>query len=284
MLFSERMRFTPPREALQLDSMDDALRNGLWNVLWDYCWAKAADTDEFDGSMWVARHSRPLFKQLWGEFLKRRIDELDYRWPFAFGSVKKEFFASDWFRVYDFLEFVVDNDSQLDRDAFMAACNCVLEREMSAYRFVGGELTPITSEEEITEIEEALEAPAPYDRVRSHIAQALALMSDREAPDYSNSIKESISAVEALCQIIVGDSKATLGDALKKLEDEYPLHGALKSAFSNLYGYTNDAHGIRHARGLDDSHDLQFEDAKFMLAACSAFVNYVIAKEAREGS
>ncbi len=42
----------------------------------------------------------------------------------------------------------------------MEICNNVLERELSAYRFVGGRITEVSSKVEISEIEEALE-PAP---------------------------------------------------------------------------------------------------------------------------
>jgi len=56
------------------------------------------------------------------------------------------------------------------------------------------------------------------------------------------------------------------------------LHNALKTGFSAIYGYTSDAEGIRHA--LLDKSDLKFDDAKFMLVACTAFVNYLIGKTA----
>jgi hypothetical protein len=36
-------------------------------------------------------------------------------------------------------------------------------------------------------------------------------LADRENPDYRNSIKESISAVESAAQEITGDTGATLG-------------------------------------------------------------------------
>jgi hypothetical protein len=53
------------------------------------------------------------------------------------------------------------------------------------------------------------------------------LFAGRKAPDYRNSIKESISTVEALCNIMVGSS-ATLGQTLEKLEDKgVPLHAAI---------------------------------------------------------
>lgn len=59
------------------------------------------------------------------------------------------------------------------------------------------------------------------------------------------------------------------------------MHPALKGAFEKLYGYTSSAKGIRHA--LLDEPNLGFEDAKFMLVSCSAFVNYLKSKAAKAG-
>jgi len=64
------------------------------------------------------------------------------------------------------------------------------------------------------------------------------------------------------------------------LEDEIKPHPALKPAFSNLYGYTSDEGGIRHA--LLQAESVRFEDAKFFLVLCSAFVNFVTAKVGKD--
>ncbi len=68
---------------------------------------------------------------------------------------------------------------------------------------------------------------------------------------------------------------------MKEIETKISLHPALKDAFSSLYGYTSDAEGIRHA--LLDEPNLSFEDAKFMLVSCSAFINYLISKAPKAG-
>jgi hypothetical protein len=149
----------------------------------------------------------------------------------------------------------------------------VLKREHAAYRIIDGRVVEITSEEEIAAIEEALTAGGEAPGIRTHLRAALAKMSDREEPDYRNSIKESISAVESAVNHMTG-GKASLGDALKRIDP--PLHPALQAGLSKLYGYTSDAEGIRHA--LIDEPSVDFDDAKFMLVACSAFVNYLLAK------
>ena len=75
----------------------------------------------------------------------------------------------------------------------------------------------------------------------------MSFLSDRKNPDYRNSIKESISAVESICKIIAEDEKTTLAKALTKLKKRIEIHGSLEEGFKKIYGYTSDADGIRHA-------------------------------------
>jgi hypothetical protein len=96
----------------------------------------------------------------------------------------------------------------------MKACNHFLERENSSYRFLDGKIVEISSSDELQEIESAIERSTPYYGVKQHLRSAISMLSDRENPDYRNSIKESISAVESLCKTVSGNDKATLGSAL----------------------------------------------------------------------
>jgi hypothetical protein len=154
----------------------------------------------------------------------------------------------------------------------------VLETELSAYRFVNLQLMRITSEEEIATIETAINSGVVSEPYVIHLAQALTLLSDRQNPDYRNSVKESISAVEAACRLVSGNPKAQLADALKILENKNLIHSAFKGAISKLYGWTSDSGGIRHS--LTDGNSPDQTDAIFMLVACSAFVNYLLGKTA----
>lgn len=154
--------------------------------------------------------------------------------------------------------------------------NELFEKECVGYRFIGEKIVAITDKIEIKEIEESLQST--YDGCREHIKKAVGFLADREHKDYKNCIKESISAVESICCIIADKKNATLGEALKILESKCNLKGQLKSAFEKLYTYTNnDKGGIRHAEGVFVS-EVSFEEAKFMLVSCSAFVNYLIAE------
>ena len=269
--FSERIGVKPLKTILQLDSMDDDLRNGLWNVCYDLVFKR------FLHEYFNSREDRTL-ALLWRHFFKLPVDDMPYGADIV-KYLKRFFFESTWNEVYDFVDFLAGIEVH---DALTHQCNFVLEREKSGYRFVSTQLIPITSEEELASIQSALGLRDVLNPVRQHIEAAVDLFSDRTNPDYRNSIKESISAVEAMCKIVTGLENAMLPEALKRLEEkEISLHAALKKSFISLYGYASDADGIRHA--LLEESSLDFDDAKFMLVSCSAFVNYLAAKASKAG-
>lgn len=185
--------------------------------------------------------------------------------------------SKEWYTIYDFIERYLSVSSNDTKEKMTKIFNRILEDEVAAYRILDDMVIPITSKSELSTIEDAINIK--YDSVKIHISKALNLFSDRKIPDYENSIKESISAVEAMCCIITGltGGNATLGKALKKLKDSgVYIHSAMESAFSSLYGYTSDEKGIRHG-GIDFTN-APSEDAKYMLVSCSAFVNYLMEK------
>ena len=105
-------------------------------------------------------------------------------------------------------------------------------------------------------------------------------MAEKPEPDYRNAIKEAISAVESIVKVMTGSEAGGLSGPLEDLERKLGFHGALKAGFKNLYGYTSDEDGIRHA--ILQQSKVGFAEANFMIVACSAFVNYLIAKAIQE--
>ncbi|TLP63646.1 hypothetical protein FEM01_06215 [Pseudomonas mosselii] len=271
--FSQRMGLAPATKTAQIDSIDRDLKNSLWNVIISYRLNRFTHPAKYDK---VVGSSLSWFAtQTYRDFFKAPLDTVPYKWSDFKKTIREEFFKMSWHRTYSFVEFVVDSSDESEQKRFASAFNLVLEQENSAYRFVSGKLTPITSTDEIDEIESAIVNSDRYAGVRTHLSSALSLLTDRENPDYRNSIKESISAVESLAKKLINDDKATLGQALKTLEAKHGLHSSLKSAFMTLYGYTSDAGGIRHAL-LDSTSTSTKADARFMLITCSAFINFAI--------
>ena len=270
--------------------MDEALKNGIWSLLGVFYWNKAVYSTSITGygdsgcslSSGSNRDLQTLCNDLWFSYFKKPLDQLSDDWEKVLQQLRDYFFKAQWFEVYDFIEFITNSfphDYHETNKGFMTECNHIFEREMGGYRFVGGQITKIVEEEEIKSIEKAIAESETL--VTKHLRRSLELLSDRSNPDFRNSVKESISAVERLASHKTGEEHGTLGQLLKKLEGRVELHPALKNAFSNLYGWTSDDSGIRHA--LSEKETVDFEDAKFMLVACSAFINYVEGKLKNSG-
>ena len=283
MTFSERMKIVNPRTMIQTESLDEETRNAIWNVV----------------SPFFKEHSSycSVYKDVWVDLYHKTSDtypkirgccgELESFYD-CFRSV---ILNDEWYRCFDLIEFLVSTsyskkwNEQIIRMQYgrmgryvlgEGEFNAVFERFLVGYRFVGGIITPITSQSEIDSIADALDDSSAS--VREQFQKAIRFFSDRAHPEYPKSVDCSISAVEAQCRILLNDPVPTLGKALKKLEDEgIAMHGSLKAAFEKLYGFTSDADGIRHA-GLKPS-DVDQDLAKFMLVSCSAFVNYLRAKQ-----
>lgn len=264
--------------------METPLRNCLWNCVSGTIFSQVHMDIVDDYQNPYNSVLVNYIYSLWSTHFKETTDSIPRHWVHAYDSIKTKFFRYPWNEVYDFLEFTATNyqkgtNNQAAKDrvaSFIHECNKVFEREGSAYRFVDRIIVEITNDSEIKEIE--LAANSPLKGISTHTRQALSLLSDKKNPDFRNSIKESISAVEAACNHLLKDESKTLGKALNALESSgmIKFHSAQKEAFRNLYGYTSDAEGIRHA--LLDDPSLDYDDAKFMLVACSAFANYLISK------
>ncbi|MHA1799960.1 MAG: AbiJ-NTD4 domain-containing protein [Candidatus Helarchaeota archaeon] len=276
-LFSQKKGYKKIKDKIQKDSMDDDLRTSIWNALTAIYWKNVKDRFITDASN---RHIQTLIYRLFNVYWKEPIDTIPRGWEYNYKKIRDYFFSCKWFEVYDFILFIANNyPIKETNEKFMDICNIIFTQELSGYRFINGEITDITSEDEIKSIREALDITDSLKPVKIHLETALKHYSDKKNPDFRNSIKESISAVESLCCIIANKPEATLGDALKVIEKKIGIHGALKSAFSSLYGYTSSAQGIRHK--LLEEPNLNSEDARFMLVCCSTFVNYLKEKASK---
>lgn len=272
-IFSERNGFVD----IDLDkpgTLNEACKNRLWN-----CVLKIFEASDPDA---CSKHFFEINQVL------DRIGKEKLRAPYE--SYKKgisiihDFWMQEWYCAFDVLEeilsFYMTYEMVEEFKSALGLFNEILEEEKSAYRFIENKAIPITSNMELRLLEE--NCKIEFESVQTHLEKALDHYSDRVNPDYNNSIKESISAVEAICCIITNSKKSTLGDALKKLkENGIVIHEAMEKAFSKLYGYTSDAGGIRH--GSIVFTDAPAEDAKYMLLSCSAFVHYLVEKYSRVG-
>lgn len=223
-----------------------------------------------------------LEEVVWIRFLNKRSGNFSPHYIVATTFLESE---EIWYKKLDLVEFTIDVLSWYDEThktdygkQFVEDLNDEFERLHFAYRVVENKVIEITSEVEIEAIEKAIdESP---DNIKMHLEKSLDLYSRRPNGDYRNSIKESISAVEAYCREKTGER--SLGKAFNKLEKkDFVIPKELEEAFKKLYCYTNDEDtGIRHS--LMDATGIYTpgaEEALFMLISCSAFINYLRQKQ-----
>ncbi|WP_322035435.1 AbiJ-NTD4 domain-containing protein [Burkholderia cenocepacia] len=271
--FSDRVGITKVPEMLQIDDMSAPLRASLWNVV-----HTLFDSPAFEKWDRLARAASV-------NFTKTPVDDLPH-YPIAKKQwMRKRYDRMEWHEVYNFIEYLVDRASEIIRgergqNAFLIeAFNSVLERESSGYRFVAGVLSPITNQEEIGAVEDAARSTesAALNGANEHLRTAIALLGQKPEPDYRNATKEAISAIESVAKVLGTSSAQGLSGALADLNKKVEIHPSLRNAFVKLYGYASNEEGVRHSLG-DEAANVGFDEAKYMIVACSAFMNYLISK------
>lgn len=276
--FSERHGYKEVRTIIQREDLDEDTRRELWNFLavlpGEFAKFYGDETEDIALELlWVwhfeeDRDERPTNHHIW-----RRIKDAVYQ--------------DEWNEVFDLVEALNKHwqrnetyDSGRLRAAFVEALNECFESNLVGYRLINMEITPVDSNAEAEAITGALSDSDVVAGARHSLDRAVELLADRTTPDYPNSIKESISAVEAIVKKITGEG--TLGAGLKKLETAgLTIHPALKGAWSQMYGWTSDDNGIRHA-GIEAANADQAL-AKYMLVTCSAFVSYLVVEGNKVG-
>lgn len=276
-LFSERYGYKKVSDVIIREEITDEIQNAICS-----CFDELLHIYNIERYAVPSSELKELEKHIWTKFFNLRLSKYDYN-SFSIPSCIEGPFVQ-WYEVLDLIEFSIKYMHHRDEGTglsasihFVALLNSEFERLNFAYRIVNCEIVEITSEHEIETIEYAIDnSPC---NVKMHLNSALEKLAQRPDGDYRNSIKESISAVEAFCREKTGES--TLGKALSKLEQKnIIIPQSLKSAFSKLYEYTNHADtGIRHALMDDEgTYTPTADEALFMLVSCSAFINYLSKK------
>lgn len=282
-LFSERYNYTKASDVIIREKITPEIQNAICS-----CYDRLPDSFRNSGAYRYDYPYRDMEQYLWTYFLNLR--ESNFRSGSSYHIVATAFLEDEnnpWYRKLDLVEFTVKYlytlDTKRDRrmyvfHSFVNQLNYEFERLNFAYRVVNTEIVEITSKEEIAAVETSMhDSP---ENIRIHLNKALELYAQRPMGDYRNSIKESISAVEAYCREITGEN--TLGKALNKLKVKgLVIPPILKDAFEKLYAYTNQPDtGIRHALMDDDgTYAPASEEALFMLVSCSSFINYLNKKQ-----
>lgn len=276
--FSERHGYKSVRSIVQHESLDDESRMEVWNLL--------AVLPRAFGDMYNDSTEHRILEDLWVWHFKEPRDELPFD-EYVWRRIKTQVMQGDWNEVLDLREAFAKrwdanetSQSAALKHVFLETLNGRFETMLIGYRLIGLEISPLDSSMEADAVTSAITDVGSIAGARHALNRAVDLLTDRTTPDYPNSIKESISAVESVVKKATGEGQ--LGAGLTKLEASgLKIHPALKTGWSKLYGWTSNADGMRHA-GIEAA-DADQALAKYMLVTCSAFVSYLVEEGRKRG-
>ena len=200
-----------------------------------------------------------------------------------------------WFRFYNFIEAIYTKLNRRDeaREALAEEAFAnhdftyrerqapAFERDVNRYfqhagvgwQLVDGEIQTRGSEgfeAEVGRAREVLEASG-LQTVKKEIHEALQDLSRRPKPDLSGAIQHGMGALECVARDVTGDSKATLGEVLKRHPNLLPK--PLDKARSQVWGYASEK-----ARHLREGSEPGREESEFIVGLAATTVVYLTQK------
>lgn len=277
LLFSQRHGYTELPVPMRLEEISVDLRREIWNVTREILMSMRRRG--VMGEYFFEEKGRRFIERVLGRFLKTPEDEVRTGYDDVLDLFKTLISSVEFHAVLDLVEIISDLEESGSFRNRVAEC---FERQGAAYRldvsFPPFQFIPRSSEAQGQATREAIEIirESGMDGADAHLRRAADHLNVRR---FADSVRESIHAVESVARMVDPKAEKTLGPALVSLERAGVIkHSALKMAFSKLYGYTNDAEGIRHSLLDKDSPDVDLDEAMFMFGACASFAAYLVNK------
>ncbi len=121
-----------------------------------------------------------------------------------------------------------------------------------------------------------------YPDVWNQFRKAREFLYNVKPPDYLNSVKEAVGAVEGFSKIILYHPKDTLSDLLPEIRQSHLAHPAMGKIIEAIYAVRGDEPGIGH--GAYVSSNFEYSDAEFMLNISASLIIYLARKEMKQKS
>ena len=144
MRFSERYGHKKVRDIVQIESIDEPLKNALWSLLKVHIWDQVRASTGIYGGYYISadtnRETYTLCQRLWFNYFKKPLDTLDHDWSEVLKQLRTYFFKCEWYELYDFIEFCANNYERYQfKEKFTSSCNAALEK-VNPPGFFGGVL------------------------------------------------------------------------------------------------------------------------------------------------
>jgi hypothetical protein len=278
--FEQAERVEPLPSQLKLKELSTELRARLWRIFHQWLSTMTVSDSIIPGHRYL---NGPFVQLLYDWHVTRRFkaaDEFSDSNAYWTNELKAMFMGGDYVTVFGFIQWVLRHDAK--PYGLEIEVDGALRESHAAYAvFEDDTIIPIGSDAERETLARAFAdvAASEFHGARAHLRNA---GSELTAGNYGPSIRESIHAVEAVARVLEPETP-TLGPALSSLEKSVRIHPALGKGFRNLYGFTSDEKGIRHALLDEPAAQVDETDALYMLGSCAAFVSYLINKARQAG-
>jgi hypothetical protein len=201
--------------------------------------------------------------------------------PNMWGEVQELMYGCEWYHVYDFIEALhkkmTENDAEegeTDAVQFAKAVNDFFFEEGIGWQLADGYIITRGTEAFEAVVMEATAALKASERptAATHLHEALQDLSRRRAADLAGAVYHAMGSLECVAREFTGDSKATLGEALRR----YPglLPKPLDTALSQIWGYASN-----EARHIQEGRETRREEAELLVGLAAALSTYLTRKK-----
>ena len=184
---------------------------------------------------------------------------------------------ADWFRVYDFVEIVVEqlqapyDGEALDR--FTRGLNDVFRRKGVGWQLAHGGIEIRGGESFESSVQKAIAVTLDTGRVVAgrELHEALRDLSKRPAVDITGAIQHAMAALECVARDVTGGQNATLGELIKRNPGLLPP--PLDKGVEKIWGYAS-----VQGRHLREGSAPKLEEAELVVGLAGALVTYLVKK------
>lgn len=264
--FSERQGFKP--KSVEITVRNDAPHE-FRGVLVELCYK-------------YQFHPKPL-RSLVCRVLRKRPNQ--YNWsdfPNIDGEIRDLVDSCEWYRVYDILEAIYDHMKEryslYNYEKFEKEVNEYFAEAGIGWQLINGKVD-IRGEEGFESIvHSAYDELSISGRVTAgkELHEAIHDLSRRPTPDITGAIQHAIAALECVARDVCGDSKANLGDIMKKYKDIIPQ--PLDESVKKAWGFASE-----NARHIREGREPSFEEAELIVGISASVATY-LAKKNKSGS
>jgi hypothetical protein len=191
--------------------------------------------------------------------------------------------SAEWYEVYDIVENLYDilnkgvsdiyKDSKNRPDYFSNELNEYFLKAGIGWQLVDGfiEIRGDEPFESSLRIAKATLEDSNRQTAGSELHQALRDLSRRPDPDKTGAIQHAMAALECVARDVTGDSKATLGEIIKRHPNLIP--SPLDQSVDKAWGFASE-----NARHLREGKELSMEDTELVVSLSATIANYLVKK------